>query len=200
MAVSILQFGCDSTEPDNETDIAYLELYFNNQVCYSETLTESDDGDSEEIILPDDTVMNLQKYVFTLWNPDFMEDQYWFSCLAAKNGFYSQYSRCVKEETIRIYADSSFIPVEAGKVCGLLYNKFTGTMTSSEVGILNKSDSTFVTNINTDPDGHYAIELAFGEYLLSKMPPGPYLQPEIVDFTLTCNYKDAMFIGYYPVP
>ena len=200
MAVSILQFGCDSTGPDNETDIAYLELYWNNQVYYAETLTESDDGDSKEIILPDDTVVNLQKYVFTLWNSDLMEDQYWFNCLAAKNGYYSQYTTCAEEDTLRIYADSGFTAVEAGKICGLLYNKFTGSMRYSEVGIFNKSDSTFVANISTDPDGNYAIELEFGEYLLSKQPPPPYLQPEIVDFTLTSNYKDVMFIGYYPIP
>ena len=72
LAVSILQFGCESTDPDNETDIAYLELYWNNQVYYSETLTESDDGESEEIILPDYSMVYLQKHVVTMWNPNSM--------------------------------------------------------------------------------------------------------------------------------
>jgi len=190
LVVSILQFGCDSTEPDNETDIAYLELYYNNQVCYSETLTESDDGDSKEVLLPDDSVVNLQKYVFTMWDPNSMADQYWFNCLAAKTGYYSQYARCTKEDTIRIHTDSSFTTVEAGKVCGLIFNKYMGIIgNNTELEVLNKSDSTFVTNIFTDADGHYAIELELGEYLI-----GTY------DFIITSNYKDVMFIDCIELP
>lgn len=196
LTVSILQFGCDSTEPDNETDIAYLELYWNNQVYYSEILTESDDGESEEIILPDDSVVNLQKYVFTKWNPNSMEDQCWFNCFAVKTGYYSQYPNCAKEDTIRIHTDSGFAPVEAGKICGLIYNKYWGILGNDEFEILNKSDSTFVTNVCTNADGHYAIELVFGEYLIKWNA----LTYEIIDFTLTSYYKDVMFIEYIELP
>ncbi len=198
MTVSILQFGCDCTDPDNdnETDIAYLELYWNNQVYYSETLTEDDDGDSKEITLPDDSVVNLQKYVFTKYNPYSMKDQYWFNCLAVKAGYYSQYPHCAKEDTIRIHTDSSFAPVEAEKVCGFIYNKYMGIIRNVELEILNKSDSTFVANINTDADGHYAIELAFGEYLIKH----DALTFEIIDFTIISNYKDVMFIEYIEIP
>jgi hypothetical protein len=195
-AVSILQFGCDSTGPDNETDIAYLELYWNNQVYYSETLTESDDGESEEIILPDDSVVYLQKYVLLMYNPILLDDQNSFKCLAVKTGYYSQYKNCAKEDTIRIYTDSGFTPVEAEKVCGLIYNKYTGTMRNYELVILNKSDSTFVTNVYTNADGHYAIELVLGEYLI-KWNAFTY---EIIDFTITSYYKDAMFIEYIEFP
>ena len=194
LAVSILQFGCESTDPDNETDIAYLELYWSNQVYYSETLTESDDGDSKEIILPDYSVVYLQKHVVTMWNPNSMEDQCWFNCLAVKTGYYSQYPNCAKEDTIRIYTDSGFAPVEAGKVCGLIYNKYWGILGNGEFDILNKSDSTFVDNVNTNADGHYAIELEFGEYLIG-CNASPYF-----DFTITSNYKDVMFIDYIELP
>ena len=194
LTVSILQFGCDSTDPDNETDIAYLELYWNNQVYYSEILTESDDGESEEIILPDDSVVNLQIYVFTKWNPYSMEDQCWFNCLAVKTGYYSQYPNCAKEDTIRIYTDSGFAPVVAGKICGLIYNKYWGILGNGKFDILNKSDSTFVTNVCTNADGHYAMELEFGEYLIG-CNASPYF-----DFTITSYYKVAMFIEYVELP
>ena len=196
LTVSILQFGCYSTEPVNETDIAYLELYWNNQVYYSEILTESDDGESEEIILPDDYVVYLQKYVLLMYNPILLDDQNSFKCLAVKTGYYSQYKNCAKEDTIRIYTDSGFAPVEAGKVCGLIYNKYRGILGNGEFEILNKSDSTFVTNVYTNADGHYAIELEFGEYLI-KYNAFTY---EIIDFTVTSYYKDAMFIEYIEFP
>jgi len=181
--LALLQMGCDSTSPDKDKYFAYLELYWNNLIHYSEILTEEDEGFSEEVILPDDSTIILNKFAYRIVTiPD--EEEVWkFGCLATKSGFYSLIPKCDDKDTLRIYGDTGFTAVEPGMICGLVYNKNYGIIASTGLLVLDKADSTLVTTIQINQHGRYAMDLPFGEYLIS-------YDDEIIEFKFENLYHD----------
>ena len=84
--VLIVMFGCDSrsTSPGDEYS-AKLEVYFNDELFYGETLTEADDGQTVTLDLPNSTEFFLEKYAFEY---EYHPDTFQYRVLARKDGFY----------------------------------------------------------------------------------------------------------------
>jgi hypothetical protein len=186
IAILFSLIGCDnrSTSPENEHS-AKLEVYFNDELIYNETLTESDDGQTVTLDLPDETQCDLDKYAYEYHFPT-EDEEYYYRVLAKKNGFYTKYHACTQQDTIIVDASGGFSPANLDSVCGLLLHLRLGPFIQEEFYILQ--DSLIVDSLTTTANGYFAIDISFGEYQIAFK----CLYPECVfcDFIVDNFYKD----------
>ena len=190
LVVMILILGCDnrSTSPVDDYS-AKLEVYFNDELFYNETLTESDDGQTVTFDLPNSTEFFLEKHALgysdTLYHIN-------YGVFARKDGFYSKFYKCIQQETIVVYASGVFSPVSPGIVCGSLVHLYLGPYAQEEFYILQ--DSVIVDSLTTTADGYFAIDIPFGEYQITFKCTYPYFS--FYDFIVDSVYIDYLIDSF----
>ena len=161
ITVLLVLFGCNyhSTSPGDEYS-AQLEIYYDNELVYNETLTESDDGQTETFDLPNNTEFYLEKYAFE-YEYEYTLYAFAYTVLARKDGFYSNYFVCGQQDTIIVDASGVFSPISSGFVCGSILRIPWGPI-EDEFYIFQ--DSLIVDSLTTNANGHFAIDIPFGDY------------------------------------
>lgn len=188
-ALILLILGCNnnSTSPGDEYS-AKLEVYYNNELIYNETLTESDDGQTVIFNLPDDSQITLEKFVNILYgfvpDEDEVEISRSYVIWAKIADYYTQFTSGSYLDTLQINASGGFTPVVPGNVCGTIYRTSHFPVPNLEFYIFQ--DSLIVDSLTTNANGHFAIDIPFGDYQIGLK----CLYPEgsLYDFIVNSNY------------
>ena len=169
LVVITVILGCDNncTSPGDEYS-AKLQVYFNNELIYYETLTEADNEQTVTFNLPNGTEFFIEKYAF---DDEYMLDTF-YRVLARIDGFYSKYYECIQQEIIVIDASEVFTPVIPNLVCGSIIDLYFGPYAHEEFYILQ--DSLIVDSLTTTDDGYFAIDIPFGEFQITFKCAYPY--------------------------
>lgn len=176
-------FGCDTTEPVKNEEFAYLELYWNNQLQYSEKVTEIEHESTVEVQMPDNSTIFLTRFKQDIPEIPDQELVWNFGCLAANDGFYSICKFCTAKDTIRIYGDTDFTLTVPNRVCGLIYNTNFGPTYYAIYELFDQADSSSVMTISTDEYGRYAYDIPMGNYFIM-------IDSDHVEFTIDDMYQD----------
>jgi hypothetical protein len=194
LVVMMVILGCDnnSTSPGDEYS-AKLEVYFNDALIFNETLTESDDGQTVTLDLPDDSRITLDKFVnirhgFPPHEDEEMSRSYliW----AKKADYYTQFTSGSYLDTLLINASGGFTPVVPGIVCGTIYTTSHFPVINLEFYVLQ--DSVIIDSFTTSTNGYFDIDLAFGNYQIREKVD--YQSYSIVDFLVDSYYYDYAIV------
>ncbi|MBL7148978.1 MAG: hypothetical protein ISS80_02790 [Candidatus Cloacimonetes bacterium] len=195
LVVIIVILGCNnnSTSPGDEYS-AKLEVYYNNELIYNETLTESDDGQTVIFNLPDDSQITLEKFVNILYgfvpDEDEVEISRSYVIWAKIADYYTQFTSGSYLDTLQINASGGFTPVVPGNVCGTIYRTSHFPVPNLEFYILQ--DSVIVDSIITSSNGYFDIDLALGDYQIGVKHD--FQACQIVDFIVDSYYDDYIVL------
>lgn len=187
-AVIVAAFGCDDRTTNPDTDIwSRLQVTFNDTVFYEETLDAGDLASTAYLLLPNNEQLTLEKYYFATELEREIDDVVIdYRVIAKKDGFYSTYHACGRQDTITVNASTGFATVDPGLVCGSILDIFYGPLSLEEVYVLQ--DSVIVDSLTTTANGYFAHDLVLGDYqmVIKDFYPGG----EWYEFNVDSYYDD----------